>query len=249
MPELTIDSKSVSAENGQLDPREPVPPEDQAEQISSGAQITLAQFAAEVSDALKQSAGVGPRVLKPLMDLFQGSSRCEEERGRAIAVHSSLLMDLLGTDNTSVDRSSADKNREEPLPLPAAAEPVPSLPLPVPFIDNSPQGSSAPAQSSVAPAASACEVRSNAVSASPLPINVVIDSAVRAISILKLKLSSVISVARVEDGWRIAMELVERAGVPDTSDVLGVYELRLDGAGNVLAYERTRMRRRCDLSR
>ena len=33
------------------------------------------------------------------------------------------------------------------------------------------------------------------------------------------------------------------------NDVLGLYELQLDQAGNVLTYERTHMRRRCDLCR
>ena len=41
-------------------------------------------------------------------------------------------------------------------------------------------------------------------------------------------------------------EVVERRGIPNTNDVLGLYELRLDRAGNVIRYARTRMRRRCD---
>jgi hypothetical protein len=77
----------------------------------------------------------------------------------------------------------------------------------------------------------------------------VVESATRGLSALKLKVSSITSVARGEDGWRVTAELVERRGVPDTSDLLGVYELRLDHAGNIVQYERTRMRRRCDLSR
>lgn len=77
----------------------------------------------------------------------------------------------------------------------------------------------------------------------------VVESATRGLAMLKLKVSSVTSVARSEDGWRVTVELLERRGVPDTSDLLGVYELRLDPGGNILQYERTRMRRRCDLSR
>lgn len=77
----------------------------------------------------------------------------------------------------------------------------------------------------------------------------VVESATRGLAMLKLKVSSVTSVARSEDGWRVTVELLERRGVPDTSDLLGVYELRLDHGGNILQYERTRMRRRCDLSR
>jgi hypothetical protein len=77
----------------------------------------------------------------------------------------------------------------------------------------------------------------------------VIESATRGLSALKLKVSSITSVARGDDGWRVTAELVERRGVPDTSDLLGVYELQLDAAGDIVQYERTRMRRRCDLSR
>jgi hypothetical protein len=77
----------------------------------------------------------------------------------------------------------------------------------------------------------------------------VIEAAVAGLSILRLRVSSVISVNRDGEGWRVEVEVVERRSVPDTSDLLGVYELQLDAAGNILRYERTRMRRRCDLTR
>jgi hypothetical protein len=82
-----------------------------------------------------------------------------------------------------------------------------------------------------------------------MSISQVIDSAMRGLSVLRMKVSALTSVARDEEGWRVTAELVERRGVPDTSDLLGIYELRLDEAGNIMRYERTRMRRRCDLSR
>ena len=77
----------------------------------------------------------------------------------------------------------------------------------------------------------------------------VIDCATRALSALKMRVSSVTCVIPDDGGWRVAIELVERRGIPDTNDVLGLYEIRLDGAGNVLRYERTQMRRRCDFAR
>jgi len=77
----------------------------------------------------------------------------------------------------------------------------------------------------------------------------VVESATRGLAALKLKVSAITSVARAADGWRVTAELVERRGVPDTSDLLGVYEMQLDHDGTILQYERTRMRRRCDLSR
>lgn len=85
--------------------------------------------------------------------------------------------------------------------------------------------------------------------AGALSINEVIESAVRALAILKFRVSSITSVTPAEDGWRVTVELVERRGLPDTNDLLGIYELRLDPTGTVLRYERTQVRRRCDLNR
>ena len=113
----------------------------------------------------------------------------------------------------------------EPAPAPPVPAPVPAPPVPAPV----------PAPAVAAPAG--------------LTMMQVVESATRGLSALKLKVSAITSVARAEDGWRVTAELVERRGVPDTSDLLGVYEMQLDHAGNILQYERTRMRRRCDLSR
>jgi len=77
----------------------------------------------------------------------------------------------------------------------------------------------------------------------------VIESTMRHLSMLKLKVSAVTAVSRADDGWRVTAELLERKAVPDTSDLLGVYDLQLDAAGNVLRYERTHMSRRSDLGR
>ena len=84
--------------------------------------------------------------------------------------------------------------------------------------------------------------------AGALPIHQVVAAALDGLAMLRLKVSAVTSVSRAEDGWRVTAELVERRGVPDSSDLLGIYELRLDEAGNVLQWERTRLRRRCDLN-
>jgi len=67
------------------------------------------------------------------------------------------------------------------------------------------------------------------------------------LGITRLKVSSIISAAKADDGWRVAVELVERAAVPDTGDLLGIYEVQLSHTGDVTRYERTRLRRRNDL--
>ena len=77
----------------------------------------------------------------------------------------------------------------------------------------------------------------------------VIDSVFRSLATIKLKVSSVTSVSRDETGWRVTAEVLERRAVPDSGDLLGIYDLRLDEGGGILRYERTRMRRRSDLGR
>ena len=80
----------------------------------------------------------------------------------------------------------------------------------------------------------------------PLTMSQVVDSALRTVAALKMSVSSVTSAVPDEDGWNVSVELVEQRGVLNTKDMLGLYELRLDRAGNVVRYVRTRMRRRCD---
>ncbi len=71
--------------------------------------------------------------------------------------------------------------------------------------------------------------------------------ATQGLASLKLRVSGVTAVSKTEEGWRVSVELVERAAVPDTMDLLGVYEVQLDREGDLVGYERVRIRRRCDL--
>ena len=81
----------------------------------------------------------------------------------------------------------------------------------------------------------------------PLTVFQIIDTMNRSLPQLRLRVSSITSAARDEEGWRVTAELVERKGVPDTNDLLGMYEFRLDHNGCMVRYERTRMRRRGDV--
>lgn len=76
-----------------------------------------------------------------------------------------------------------------------------------------------------------------------------VESAMQALSVTRLKPSSVISVVSSDDGWQVTVELIERKAVPDTNDLLGVYEVHVNKAGIVWRYERTRVRRRNDITR
>jgi Gas vesicle synthesis protein GvpO/Gas vesicle protein G len=107
----------------------------------------------------------------------------------------------------------------------------------------------APPPAAHAPAPVMLQAPEVPVAFKPLTINQVVECTTRALSLLNLKLSVITSVAPEDSGWHVTAELVERRGVPDTNDLIGVYDLRLDPAGSVTRYERTRLRRRGDLGR
>jgi gas vesicle protein GvpO/gas vesicle protein GvpG len=127
---------------------------------------------------------------------------------------------------------------DRPVPLPALAAPA-VLPLPVPIpppVFEPPPVVTPPAAFAPPPPAGG-----------PLTVFQIIDTMNRSLPQLRLRVSSITSAARDEEGWRVTAELIERKGVPDTNDLLGLYEFRLDHNGCMVRYERTRMRRRGDV--
>ena len=62
-----------------------------------------------------------------------------------------------------------------------------------------------------------------------------------------LKASSVTGVAQEEGGhWMVTLEMLEKKSIPDSMDILGTYEVKIDEESNVLDFARTRLRRRGD---
>ncbi|MCP9947731.1 MULTISPECIES: gas vesicle protein GvpO [Actinomadura] len=52
---------------------------------------------------------------------------------------------------------------------------------------------------------------------------------------------SVVGVERAgEDGWRITVEVVETRRIPDSADILAVYDTEVDADGELVAYRRAR---------
>lgn len=51
---------------------------------------------------------------------------------------------------------------------------------------------------------------------------------------------SVVALERNDDGWRVGVEVVEVHRIPDTADLLAVYEADLDESGGLVSYRRTR---------
>jgi hypothetical protein len=54
----------------------------------------------------------------------------------------------------------------------------------------------------------------------------------------------VVSLFKTEEGWKVLLEVVERKAIPDSMDLLGIYELCLDNEGNLLSLDRKKLRKR-----
>lgn len=65
--------------------------------------------------------------------------------------------------------------------------------------------------------------------------------------LIELPVAKVIECTRTKGGWQVLLEVVERRAIPDTQDLIGVYEVLLDEDCHMTHYERVRVRRRMDL--
>jgi hypothetical protein len=61
-----------------------------------------------------------------------------------------------------------------------------------------------------------------------------------------IPVNGVTGLSRAEEGWIVSLEGLERRAIPETMDVLGLYEVRLDSEGNLLGFERKKLRKRGD---
>ncbi len=65
-------------------------------------------------------------------------------------------------------------------------------------------------------------------------------------ALTKLEPTGVKGVFRDEEGWHATVEMIEKKSIPDGMDVLALYEATLDDEGNVLKFERGKLRKRID---
>ena len=65
--------------------------------------------------------------------------------------------------------------------------------------------------------------------------------------LLNKKPESVISINKEGEEWKVIAEVLERRSVPDTQDIIGRYELKLDKAGELLSYKQVMTKRRVDM--
>ncbi len=61
-----------------------------------------------------------------------------------------------------------------------------------------------------------------------------------------LKASAVTSVSKEGNDWIVQVELVEKESIPDGMDILGTYEVRLNGSGEIVNFNRIKLRKRMD---
>lgn len=57
---------------------------------------------------------------------------------------------------------------------------------------------------------------------------------------------AIVGINSTDEGWIATVELVERKSIPDTEDILGRYEIELDGEGRFQSYRRVDRYRRSD---
>jgi len=62
--------------------------------------------------------------------------------------------------------------------------------------------------------------------------------------VTRAQVDGVTGLFKTEDGWVVWLEALERRAIPDTMDVLGLYEVRVDNEGNLLGFERKKLRKR-----
>lgn len=62
--------------------------------------------------------------------------------------------------------------------------------------------------------------------------------------LIKKKAEGVVGISKEGENWIVQLEVLERRSVPDTQDILGMYQMKLDMDLNVAEYRRVGLRRR-----
>ena len=61
-----------------------------------------------------------------------------------------------------------------------------------------------------------------------------------------LELATTLKTNKDDKGWHVFVEMVEKHSIPDGMDILATYEAVLDDGGNLLEFNRQRMRKRME---
>jgi len=54
------------------------------------------------------------------------------------------------------------------------------------------------------------------------------------------RVEGVTSLARSDDGWEVEVEVVESQRIPETTDLMALYEVQVDREGDLISYRRVR---------
>jgi hypothetical protein len=63
-----------------------------------------------------------------------------------------------------------------------------------------------------------------------------------------LKPSTIVGISQEGNEWVVQVEMVEKESIPSGMDLLGTYEVRINGSGEVINFNRIRLRKRIDTS-
>ncbi len=74
----------------------------------------------------------------------------------------------------------------------------------------------------------------------PRPTQVAASAAQQLLELTGREAEGITSLDRTDDGWKVQVEVVELRRIPDTTDVLGLYEVHTDERGELLGYQRLR---------
>jgi hypothetical protein len=101
-----------------------------------------------------------------------------------------------------------------------------------------------PSSKSSDPAAESNGARSSAPRAEPRPAaraaQVAAEAANELVELTGKGVEGVTGLERTDDGWTVQVEVVEVRRIPDTTDVLALYEVKTDKHGSLLGYRRLR---------
>ncbi|ETR74008.1 MAG: Gas vesicle synthesis family protein [Candidatus Magnetoglobus multicellularis str. Araruama] len=61
-----------------------------------------------------------------------------------------------------------------------------------------------------------------------------------------LEISSTIGAVQDDDGWKITLEAIEKKSIPDSMDILAIYETKMNSDGDLIEFNRIKMRKRID---
>lgn len=74
----------------------------------------------------------------------------------------------------------------------------------------------------------------------PTGLRIASDAARQLLDLTGREAEGITGVERTDDGWKVQVEVVEVRRIPDTTDMLALYEIETDNDGDVQGYRRLR---------